>query len=90
VQNTHLKTDSAGVAGDLYVSPFQLESQAVLKSALNLAFEAKTTVYCVVPGQMSHCQTMRMGYPILLKVGLRITADKGMSPIVGRCIKPNS
>ncbi len=52
MQNIHLKTDEAGAAGDLHMIPFQLGSQLVLKSILNPALKAKTTVYGVVPGQM--------------------------------------
>ncbi len=52
MQNTHLKTNVAGVASDLYMIPFQLGSDLVLKSISNPALKVKTTIYGAVPGQM--------------------------------------
>ncbi len=52
MHNTHSKTDAVGASGDLYMIPFQLGSQLVLKSTLNPALKAKATVYGVVPGEM--------------------------------------
>jgi c-di-GMP-binding flagellar brake protein YcgR len=52
MQNTHLKTDAAGVASDLYMIPFQLGSDLVLKSVSNPAFKTKTTIYGAVPGRV--------------------------------------
>jgi hypothetical protein len=52
VSNIHLKTDASGVTDNFYVIPFQLGSQLVLKSTLNPALTAKTTLYGIVPGEM--------------------------------------
>ncbi|MGO9020828.1 MAG: flagellar brake protein [Syntrophobacteraceae bacterium] len=52
MSNTHLKTDAAGAKSDFYMIPFQLGSQLVLKSTLDPALTAKTTVYGTVPGEM--------------------------------------
>ncbi|MGA3113410.1 MAG: PilZ domain-containing protein [Syntrophobacteraceae bacterium] len=52
MQNTHLKTESAGVESDLYVIPFQLGTELVIKSISNPALKAKATVYGSVPGRM--------------------------------------
>jgi c-di-GMP-binding flagellar brake protein YcgR len=51
-QNTHLKTNAAAMENDLYIIPFQLGSDLVLKSISNPAHKAKTTIYGAVPGQM--------------------------------------
>ena len=52
MQNTHLRTNAAGVESDLYMIPFQLGSDLVLKSISNPALKVKTTIYGAVPGQM--------------------------------------
>ena len=52
MQNTYLKTGAAGVESDLYMIPFQLGSDLVLKSISNPALKVKTTIYGAVPGQM--------------------------------------
>ncbi|MGA3118552.1 MAG: PilZ domain-containing protein [Syntrophobacteraceae bacterium] len=52
MSNTHLKTDAARATDNFYLIPFQLGSELVLKSSLNPALTAKTTVYGTVPGEM--------------------------------------
>jgi c-di-GMP-binding flagellar brake protein YcgR len=52
MQNIHLKTGAAAVESDLYMIPFQLGSDLVLKSIFNPALKVKTTIYGAVPGRM--------------------------------------
>jgi c-di-GMP-binding flagellar brake protein YcgR len=52
MQNTHLKTGAAAVESDLYMIPFQLGSDLVLKTISNPAIKVKTTIYGAVPGRM--------------------------------------
>ena len=52
MQNTYLKTGAAAVESDLYMIPFRLGSDLVLKSISNPVLNVKTTIYGAVPGQM--------------------------------------
>ncbi|HYA40377.1 MAG TPA: PilZ domain-containing protein [Syntrophobacteraceae bacterium] len=52
MQNTILEIEAAGSESDLYVIPFELGSEIVLKSTKNPALKEKTTVYGAVPGRM--------------------------------------
>jgi c-di-GMP-binding flagellar brake protein YcgR len=52
MQNTHLEKDVAGAGDDLYLIPFQLGSELVLKSILNPTLKARTTIYGAVLDQM--------------------------------------
>lgn len=52
MRNTLLKTNGVGAGAGSHAVPFQLRSELVLKSTVNPALEAKTTVYGVVPGEM--------------------------------------
>ena len=50
--DTIFENEAAGSESDLYIIPFELGSEIVLKSTTNPALKEKTTVYGAVPGRM--------------------------------------
>ena len=52
MHNIHLKRGAAAVDRVLYMIPFKLGSDLVLRSISNPALKVKTTIYGAVPGQM--------------------------------------